>query len=815
MSWRARNVGGILLAVLFGVLPCYAGDSGTRALFPLVPFVLQLGLLTFAALAGGRLFSRIGLPKMSGQLLSGILVGPWLLGGFSLSLMPGGFMDPAFAPLASRGPFDGILLIALAVLFFLMGQETSFRWIRHTSKRGMLIGTGGFFACFFALHAGLTRIPAGEWGGGVSMAPFSPLPLCICSLVSASAIGIVAKILADHRNLESALSPVALTATRVDNILGVVCFTLFGSFFLTDPGSAIQGWGSLLGRGTRFVWAAALLLAFGLPLARKLDSYALRTKNYAGAFTVAVSMTLVASGVGTLFGIPLIFSAYILGMAFSRTDIRHDIRKRFDFVGNFLIPPCIAALGAMINPHLLADSGTLVLTLCLLAGAVLPKFLVSTLLSRCMSLPFCLSLQMGMLTLPRAEVSQTLLLALVLLAPAFPPELLFALVFSFLISCLLSRPAVLCVMKFGRDTFCCNCCEPRSVRIPFDFPNHRAALMVLGRIVDLFEDDGFYATLLNRYQDLYQISRKSRTLLVQVQDHQILFECTEGDRSLVNTFMLECMANIGQRLAELQKPFSNLYLQSLVPGGDVASERSKLVQSAIRIQTLRPRIKSTTRRGAYAELLQAMREINAVEHTDEVLEALMLREESFSSALEHGVAIPHLRTRHVKRLVCAVGLKREGLAFGAADGLPTRIVVLILAPDDVAVPQLQTIAQVCRQLDERGRVDLLDCATAEDMYHILTRPQVRRCGGAAGTSPDLPDNLISWLNISLDMAFETSGERISRLLALCARGGAVTDPEGILEDVRDNSDRLKEKAFGALTFFTCPTVNAPFFQTDT
>jgi hypothetical protein len=68
------------------------------------------------------------------------------------------------------------------------------------------------------------------------------------------------------------------------------------------------------------------------------------------------------------------------------------------------------------------------------------------------------------------------------------------------------------------------------------------------------------------------------------------------------------------------------------------------------------------------------------------------RERIMSTGMQFGIAIPHGRTFAADRLVCAVGLRPEGVEFGALDGKPARIVVLVLAPLRSAAPPSSSLA---------------------------------------------------------------------------------------------------------------------------
>ena len=100
--------------------------------------------------------------------------------------------------------------------------------------------------------------------------------------------------------------------------------------------------------------------------------------------------------------------------------------------------------------------------------------------------------------------------------------------------------------------------------------------------------------------------------------------------------------------------------------------------------------------------------------------AVWAREESMSTGMQHGIAIPHGRTDAVDRLVCAVGLKPGGVEFNCLDGQPARIIVMALSPKSEAAPHMQFMSMMSHALSGNGRESLLTCGTAGDMYVVLT-----------------------------------------------------------------------------------------------
>ncbi len=107
-----------------------------------------------------------------------------------------------------------------------------------------------------------------------------------------------------------------------------------------------------------------------------------------------------------------------------------------------------------------------------------------------------------------------------------------------------------------------------------------------------------------------------------------------------------------------------------------------------------------------------------------IADRLLAREKLGSTALGHGVAIPHGRCPAVQNAVAAVLKLRQGVDFDAPDGLPVDIVVGLLVPEECTDGHLQLLAQLAElfsQEDVRERlrnpvsptevVDLLSSST--------------------------------------------------------------------------------------------------------
>jgi mannitol/fructose-specific phosphotransferase system IIA component (Ntr-type)/Kef-type K+ transport system membrane component KefB len=772
-----------LLGVVFAALPVMAAPVGAQislptAFAPSAVFVLQLGVLVLVARLGGGLFARWRLPVILGELCGGMVVGPHLFGGMALPGFPKGLMSNVADVLVIQGPLFGVCMVALMVLLFLIGLETDVRLLRRYTLAGALVGAGGGLTAFLAGCA-LTAT-ASAWLLGQAAAWYEPVPLFVGVVAATTSIGILARVLAQQRRLETPEGVVALSGAVVDNMLGVVLLAVASgvaeAVALGTPPSISLALLVVL----RTLLAVGIAGLAGFFIVRRVNGLSIHERSATGAVAASAACALVAGGLFGRLGLSPLIGAYVMGVAFSTSDLRHQIQERVEFVNVALVPACFAMIGAMFDPNLLADTRMLSFAGAFLAVALVSKILGCGLPAMLAGLNGVGCLRVGVASMPRGELTLAVA-AVALTMGVMPAGVLFA-VIGLMFASGLAVPG-LAEWVFARGGSGTRAGFPSNalVSIVFRFPSHTAATLVLNRVIELFEDEGFYIHLLNRREMLYRLTRESQVVGVQRNACGVVFQCTERERDLVNTVMIEVGAGIEQNLRELRKSLDPLVLQKRLreDRADVSAPRPEhSLRAYLSVEVLRPRLLADTKAGVIEELLDVLHEQNLLLDRHEAGRAVFEREQSLSTGLEHGIAIPHGRTDAVNRLVCAIGLKPEGLDFGAMDNKPARIVVLVLAPQNAAAPQLQFISQMTQRLNEQGRSALLACDSAEDMLAVLAGETGRSAPPRRGEKPGPPLACLQWQSVSLDLGAQTKEEVLDRLLALCARSGVVSDIEG-------------------------------------
>lgn len=142
-------------------------------------------------------------------------------------------------------------------------------------------------------------------------------------------------------------------------------------------------------------------------------------------------------------------------------------------------------------------------------------------------------------------------------------------------------------------------------------------------------------------------------------------------------------------------------------------------------------LKSSTGIEAIAELVRHLVLVGTLstESAEPIAGAITQRENSMSTGLGFGVAIPHASTPLINETIVAFGRSRNGIDFDSLDKQPVRLVVLLVIPAREKEKRFLTLARLSRLLRSQAiRSALEEAADGDSISNILNESQLLPAG---------------------------------------------------------------------------------------
>lgn len=142
----------------------------------------------------------------------------------------------------------------------------------------------------------------------------------------------------------------------------------------------------------------------------------------------------------------------------------------------------------------------------------------------------------------------------------------------------------------------------------------------------------------------------------------------------------------------------------------------------IKTSAIRAELKAGNKQAVIEELVQSLLDAGEIdaEQRDDIVGAIMKREELGSTGIGRGVAVPHTKHPSVQQLVGTVGVSEEGVDFDSLDGERVQLFFLLISPPERPGDHLRALENISRQLrDETFCRFLKQSKTAEDIHQLL------------------------------------------------------------------------------------------------
>lgn len=332
----------------------------TSAIGPLIFF---LALLLASAHLLGHLFVRMRQPRVIGEILAGIILGPFVLGKlpFYTHLLQ---LNTAAAP--KKAALDLLYQLGLLLLMFVSGAETKALFQRHERKQIVWLAAVGTALPFFIMLVLASALPLG-WFMGIK--PNRTSLLLIMSIaVAVTSIPVISRIFFDLKILHTRFARLVLGVAVLEDV--VLWAVLAVATALADSAGLPEKKIAIHISLTLLYFGAGLTLA---PRAVKRISksrFNVLANSSPVAFTLLIAFSYIA--VAGLMDVNLVFAAFLAGFAISRKRLGEALEtiSRFSFA--LFIPAYFALVGYSL---VFGKAFSLTMLLIFLTGACVLKLL--------------------------------------------------------------------------------------------------------------------------------------------------------------------------------------------------------------------------------------------------------------------------------------------------------------------------------------------------------------------------------------------------------------------------------------------------------
>ena len=394
----------------------------------LAALFIAIAVVMLAARLVGALARKVGQPRVMGEVLAGIALGPTLLGALFPEVQQALFPSDVI-------PYIGAAAnLGLIFYMFLVGLELDVSQLKGRVAQTVAISNTGVA---IPMMAGLAiAIPTYRLVGPDN--GFAAFALFMGVSMSITAFPVLARILVERRMLKRPVGALALASAAIDDV---------SAWFLIALATAVAVAGSFAGVIKTVALAAAFSLLMGIVgrrvLARVSVAYDEAGRVPVAWITAIFAGVLLSAYATEQIGIALIFGAFIMGAIMPRhAGLTEDVTHRVeDFVVLLLLPLFFAYTGLRTNIGLLDRPELIVLMLVLIVVAIVCKFGGTILAARVVGLKWRESAVLGALMNTRG-LTELIVLNLALEKGVISDALFAALVIMALVTTFMAGPVL-------------------------------------------------------------------------------------------------------------------------------------------------------------------------------------------------------------------------------------------------------------------------------------------------------------------------------------------------------------------------------------
>jgi Kef-type K+ transport system membrane component KefB len=523
-----------------------AEASGHSITHMMMHLILQLAVIIICAKIGGFLFQRfLKMPAVLGELASGMIIGPYALGGM-IDIPNLGILFAESHGFAATPQLYGIATLASIILLFLAGLETDLAAFIRYSVVGSVVGLGGLVFAF-----ALGDLCAVYWPGNGIDSFMDPAALFLGVISVATSVGITARILAEKQKMASPEGVTILAGAVFDDVFGIVTLAIVMGMAKVSLGGGEVNWGEIGIIAAKAIGFFVVVTSLGLIFSRKITAMIKKFKSTEVIVAICFGLALLLAGLAEMAGLAMIIGAYIMGLALSRTDLAHEIEHHMEGVYNLLVPIFFCVMGMMVDFS--AMKPVLAFGAVYSVLAIVSKVVGCGLPAYAMKFNLRGSLRIGLGMLPRGEVA--LIVAGIGLASGIIDQGIFGVsIMMTVITTMLAPPLLVKSFEGGsglREEMEGGSDDVEVIEI--EFPSRDITEFLLNRFVKALQNEEFFVHHLHTSQPTYRVLKDDIAFTLVEDGNKLIINVPAVHQAIARMILLEELLSLSDLLDSTKK----------------------------------------------------------------------------------------------------------------------------------------------------------------------------------------------------------------------------------------------------------------------
>jgi Kef-type K+ transport system membrane component KefB len=299
-----------------------------------IQFFLQISVILVACRVMGEVIARVGQPKVVGEMLAGIMLGPSLLGLVAPAA------HAALFPSSSSSVLFVFSQFGLVLYMFVVGTHLQNEFIKQAFRSALLISVAGVVVPFVC-GAALAWFTHGDARLFAREVPTWQKMVYLGAAMSVTAFPVLARIIQERGITGTALGSMTLAAGATDDVIAWCLLAVVLAGFNNSIGPAV---GAIAGAAA---YAAVVLTVVRPQLVRMSGAVERRGALTAGSLATLLLLVMLGAWFTDAIGVHAVFGAFLMGVAMPRGLVTTELSRVVEPLATVILVPVFFAYSGL------------------------------------------------------------------------------------------------------------------------------------------------------------------------------------------------------------------------------------------------------------------------------------------------------------------------------------------------------------------------------------------------------------------------------------------------------------------------------------